>query len=359
MTTAAAQYRCESCGAPVQWSPEAGALACEFCGGKQAVPVAQQDIVEYSIDQALNHTGARGLDRPVRRVRCNQCGAVMDLDPGLVAGRCGFCGTPGVVEVKAETELLRPESVLPFSISKDAAVQSYRSWLHGLWFRPNDLKRRAELKDIQGFYLPFWTYDAHADAWWTAEAGYYYYVTESYNDAQGRRQTRQVQKVRWERASGRLSQDFDDVLIYASRGLPRELCQAIEPFPTQELVPYDSRFLVGFGAEEYALDAKEGWQLAQTRMHEDLTRACSAQVPGDTQRNLQVRANFSEARFKHVLLPIWVAAYRYGEESYRFLVNGRTGEVQGTAPWSWVKITLAVLAALLLILVFYTLSGRS
>ncbi len=343
----------------MQWSPEAGALACEFCGGRQVVAVEPRDIAEYAIDEALSRGGARGLDRPVHRVRCNHCGAVMELDPGVVSGRCAFCDTPGVVEVEAKSELWRPESVLPFTVSKDAAVQAYREWLKGLWFRPNDLKRRAELQDIQGFYLPFWTYDAHADAWWTAEAGYYYYDTESYTDAQGNRQTRQVRKVRWERVSGRLSEDFDDVLIYASRGLPRALCQAIEPFPTGELVPYDGRYLAGFGAEEYALDAKEGWQLAQARMHEALTRACAARVPGDTQRNLQVRASFSDARFKHVLLPIWVAAYRYGADSYRFLVNGRTGEVQGTAPWSWVKITLAVLAALVLVFVLYTLAGRS
>jgi hypothetical protein len=322
------------------------------------VQVAPREIVEYAIDEALRGGAARGLDRPVRRVRCNHCGAVMVLDPGIVAGRCGFCGTPGVVEVAAEREQLRPESVLPFAITQDAAVKAYRDWLQGLWFRPNDLKRRAELKDIQGIYLPFWTFDAHADAWWTAEAGYYYDETESYTDAQGNRQTRQVRKVRWEPVSGRLAEDFDDVLIYASRGLPRELCQAIEPFPTKELVPYDGRYLAGFGAEEYAVDAKEGWQLAQTRMHEALMRSCAERVPGDTQRNLQVRASYSDARFKHVLLPIWVAAYRYGADSYRFLVNGRTGEVQGTAPWSWVKITLAVLAALVLLFVLYGLFGK-
>jgi hypothetical protein len=44
-----------------------------------------------------------------------------------------------------------------------------------------------------------------------------------------------------------------------------------------------------------------------------------------------------------VLLPVWIASYRYREKSYRFLVNGVTGKVAGTAPVSAWKVAIAVL----------------
>ena len=49
------------------------------------------------------------------------------------------------------------------------------------------------------------------------------------------------------------------------------------------------------------------------------------------------------------LLPEWISAYRYRNRSFRFLVNARTGEVQGERPWSWMKIasTAAGVTALL------------
>ena len=31
--------------------------------------------------------------------------------------------------------------------------------------------------------------------------------------------------------------------------------------------------------------------------------------------------------FKHILLPLWLSAYHYRDQSYRFMVNARTGEV--------------------------------
>ena len=43
-----------------------------------------------------------------------------------------------------------------------------------------------------------------------------------------------------------------------------------------------------------------------------------------------------------VLLPLWIAAYRYQDKTFRFLVNGQTGEVQGEAPTSWFKVVMVI-----------------
>jgi hypothetical protein len=66
-------------------------------------------------------------------------------------------------------------------------------------------------------------------------------------------------------------------------------------------------------------------------------------IGGDEQRITSMHPAFSAITFKHLLLPVWLLAYRYHEKVYQVMINAATGEVQGERPWSWVKITFAVL----------------
>jgi len=199
---------------------------------------------------------------------------------------------------------------------------------------------------MNGAYIPFWTFDAATFSLWTAEAGYYYYVTVQVRE-NGRMVSKQERRTRWEFASGSLSLFFDDVPVPASRGIDAPLCREIEPFPTEELTPYEPSYLSGFLAEENAIDLPEALEHAKERMRGDIRTACAAEVPGDTHRNLQVDTTFSALAYKNALLPIWIAAYDYKGTPYRYIVNGVTGKASGHAPYSWIKITLAVLAALI------------
>ncbi len=343
-----AQYRCSSCGAPVTFDPSQQALACEHCGNSDAVKIPLEEIPEHCIAEALRRPERKGYDIPVRRMRCQSCGATVDLDPGVVAGKCAFCGASAVASVEEESRVWRPESLLPFKVSRDEAAHAYHKWLSSLWFRPGDLKDSA-INEISGVYLPYWTFDARADSWWTADAGYHYYETVTYKDSQGNTKTRRERRTRWEPASGRHYDEYRNVPIYASQGLPVSICRAIEPYPWENMAAYDPRFLSGFGAEEYVVDAVEGWSRGQERMNGWEREKCSRLVPGDTQRNLRVVTRFSEAKFRHVLLPVWIVAYSYKGKTYRFLANGQTGKASGKAPYSWVKISATVLIAILVL----------
>jgi hypothetical protein len=232
-------------------------------------------------------------------------------------------------------------------IAETQVRDSIRRWYGSRWFAPNKLKNAALTDRVKGLYIPYWTFDAQVHADWTAESGYYYYVTETYTDSQGKTQTRQVQKVRWVPSSGALDHFFDDELVPASRGVQEAMLRKIEPFPTtKELVPYNAGFLSGWVVERYQIDLLAAAKEAREEMDEEMERLCSAQVPGDTQRNLQVRSDYSGQTFKHILVPIWLLTYNYGARNFQVVINGYTGVIAGKYPKSWVKITLAVLAGL-------------
>ncbi len=347
----ARKFPCASCGADVVWSPGASKLKCPYCGAEREVPVSAEAVVERPIEEALAAPRDLGWGAARKTVKCTKCGATSTFEAGVAASSCAFCGTPAVVEAPPNANMVRPEGLLPFKVDRASAVEKFKGWLGGLWFRPSDLKNRASLTGMNGVYVPFWAFDAATHSRWTAEAGFTYQVPVQAIE-NGRAVTRMETRVRWEPASGFLEKFFDDVLVHASKGLERGLAQSLEPYPTADLVRYDPSYLSGFLAEEYAVDVPEALQVARERMQREIEAACAREVPGDTQRNLRVVSQFSGVACKNALLPIWIAAYAYGGKPFRFLVNGVTGKVAGHAPLSWVKVALAVLAVVAALVLF-------
>src|SRR5262245_58957553 len=352
-TAAAAKVRrfpCESCGADIRWDPGVSALKCPYCGAEKTI-AASPGVAEKPDGAALRSPRDLGWGAERKVVVCKRCGAHTTLEPHVAASACAFCGAAAVVEAPGDSKVVRPEGLLPFTIARDTAVGTFRSWLSSLWFRPSDLKSKSRLTTIQGVYIPFWTFDAATHSWWTAQAGYYYYVPVHVVE-NGQTVVRQEERIRWEPASGSVEMFFDDVPVPASRGIEPELCRGIEPFPTAELTPYEPSYLSGFLAEENSVDLPEALEVAKNRISSEIRSECASRVPGDTHRNLQVDTTFSAVAYKNALLPIWIAAYDYAGTPYRFLVNGVTGKAAGKAPWSWVKITLAALAVVAVIVAF-------
>jgi hypothetical protein len=336
------------------WDAALGQLKCESCGATRAAHVQLgARIVEHDLAGELGAARPRGaIGAGTRQMRCNECGAVVVFPANVTATRCEFCDSPAVLAQEIQTDRYLPESLLPFGIDKNAAVRAFKDWLGRLWFRPSDLKEKASVDQLHGVYVPFWTFDCAVRSDWTAEAGYYYYETEHYTvtvNGKSETRTRQVRKVRWTFASGHRNDSYDDHLVCASRGLPAGLARKVADFDTKALVPYTKEVLSGYAAESYAIDLPEGWSRAQAEIADEQESRCARDVPGDTHRNLRASHKFSETTFKHVLLPVWLAAYRYRGEVFRFLVNGQTGQVAGTAPWSVVKIVLASLLAAALV----------
>lgn len=359
------KHPCPECGGDAEWNASKKSLACPYCG--TIVPWTDGEdpmgatIIEHDLEEVLatTPTDSPGLPDEKKSVKCESCKAISIFDSDRAAQRCDFCGSPAIVPTEYLADAINPESLLPAEIPPTQVRDQLRKWYGSRWFAPNKLKKLALTDTLHGIYLPYWTFDAHVDASWTAEAGYYYYVSENYKDSNGRSATRQVRKTRWEDAAGALSHFFDDDLVPGTIGVHLDLLRKVEPFPTTEqLRPYEPAYVRGWVVERYQVDLQQASVTSKQQMDATIEQLCSREVPGDTQRNLQVDSNYQARTFKHILVPVWLASYTYGTKSFQVVVNGYTGKMAGEHPLSWVKITLAVLAAVILILIFIALSQR-
>lgn len=350
-------FPCASCGAKLTFAPGTRSLACEHCGAMNEIPQADLDVAQAAIEELDYHTHlehSAGEAPTIERleVTCDTCGAHSQLGAQATSGSCAFCGSPIVAQAKS-VKFIQPRAMLPFALTKAAAVAAYEKWLHSLWFAPNDLKRQAFIDEkLRGVYLPHWTYDMDATTRYTGQRGIDYWVTESYTvmvNGRPQSRTRQVRKTRWYPAAGTVLDRFDDVLVPASHSLPPERVTALEPWTLDKLVPFDGAYLSGFIAESYSVTLPQGFQDATVRIQPIIDDTIRRDIGGDRQVIHSKQSRYDDITFKHILLPVWLTAYRYSGKTYRVIINATTGELSGERPYSVIKIVFAVLAGLLVV----------
>jgi DNA-directed RNA polymerase subunit RPC12/RpoP len=356
----ARSFPCGQCGADLEFNAGAQSLVCPYCGHAQALSV-QPDavIVERDLPAMLDQLarqraqkaspGNAGAQR--KEVRCRACGATVSFDATLTSDACSFCASPiQLDDVHDSPERIVVDGVLPLLVAKERAAAALRAWIESRWFAPSDFKRTCVQGRFESVYLPFWTFDALTFSLYTGERGDEYTVTVGSGKNQ-RRETR----VRWSNVSGQVRKLFDDVLVCALRSDTRPLVHKLEPWPLQQLKPYQPELLAGHKARTYDVELGQGFGEAKQAMEEAIRTAVCRDIGGDRQRIHSLRTDYSALTYKHLLLPVWLLVYRYQNQPYQVAINACTGEVQGERPYSKLKIALAVLLGLVVLCVVWVI----
>jgi len=354
---------CSHCGAELTYAPGTRVVRCAYCGHEQPITGSPwQVVVERDLAAALAKAADEHLTEDRRVLKCQSCAASFDAAEGQGAGHCPFCGS-AIVADPARVRRLRPDGVVPFAIPREQAQDALRQWLAGLWFAPSDLSRRAEAEArIEGLYLPFWTYDCDTETEYEGARGIqvvrHVPVTRQ---VQGKlvTQMQPLTELRWTPVVGRVARHFDDVLVPATRALPLNDLGRAGVWNTQTVRAYAPEWLAGFRSALYDVTLAEGFADAQRIMRGIIEADIRRDIGGDAQRITALRTSWRDATFKHVLLPVWVAAYRYNGRTFRFIVNGQTGQAHGERPWSIGKIALAALGAIAIAVALAFIAGQS
>ena len=332
----------------MRFDPGSFELHCDHCGNTTPIhtdrAARSEAIREHDFLTALDAAAPGTEMAEVRVSHCPNCGADVEFDPDLHATECPYCATPVVTGTGVERQI-KPAAVLPFVLDEESARDRMTDWLGSLWFAPNGLTQYARKgRRLSGVYTPCWTFDADTKTAYKGQRGTVHTKTRTVT-RNGKPQRVTTSHVTWRPASGRVARFFDDVLVLASTALPERFRAGMTHWDLTRLEPYVPEYLAGFRAEAYTIPLPDAWSEARGIMDRQIRRDIKFDIGGDRQRIDAMDTAISDVTYKHILVPLWLAAYKYRGKSFRFVVNGQTGEVQGERPWSAWKLFFAFLLA--------------
>ncbi|WP_289060532.1 DNA helicase PriA [uncultured Zobellia sp.] len=342
---------CANCGAELKFKPGSHQLKCEYCGYEEFIEQAKSSFEELELEHYLKVVGENAYTETIDVLHCKNCGANQHVEENYKSLKCIYCSEPLILEDIEKEGWIVPGALVPFQIDAKRAKSIFKTWVGKIWFAPNKLKRAAlDPEGLHGLYLPYWTFDADLHAKYQGQRGDYYYETQRVKTKNGT-QTRQVRKTRWSSASGVVQGFVDDILINASEKKRRDIPAKIAFWNVKELVPFNSKYLSGFVTEKYTVSLKEGHHSSFQKAKQIANTWIRKDIGGDTQRISHADIKLANETFKHVLLPVYISSYRYNKKEYNFYINGQTGELSGTRPYSFWKIFFLILFVLAIIMI--------
>jgi DNA-directed RNA polymerase subunit RPC12/RpoP len=348
-------FPCEQCGGELVFNIGDQRLKCPHCGFEKEIvvpkdaAVAEQDfqaMLDRLQEQRASGDQAEKREETQNHVCCESCGATVVFVGTLTSLECPYCGSPILREhIHTGGWRVPVDGVLPFAVVRERAAENFVGWARSRWFAPNEFVKRADSGKFNGVYLPFWTYDAVTASTYRGRRGEWYLVTVGSG-----KDERQERRTRWWPVAGQFQLVFDDILVAATSGIRRDLIDGLSPWPLDRCLPFTQDVLAGFMARTYDVDLKDGFDQARTHIDSAIANEARTRIGGDEQIVDNIQTAFGAITFKHLLLPVWLMAYRYQERTYQVLVNASTGEVDGERPYSSWKIAAAVVSGLLLAL---------
>lgn len=340
---------CVNCGAELTYEPGTDLITCDYCGHKEVIEQSDQPFQELELNKYMEQMGAQSHSMEITMLHCDNCGANQHVEESYKSLHCVYCTMPLIIEEAYKDDWILPGAVVPFDFKSDRAHQIFKKWVSGLWWAPNNLQKASlSPENTKGLYVPYWTFDAELDAQYEGERGEYYYVTVTRGSGKNKRTT-QERRTRWYNASGEISGFVDDTLVKASQQKGGQIPSQIASWNLDHLKTFDTRFLAGYVTEKYTIPLKDGHLDAKEKAKEIAANWARRDIGGDTQRIHRLEMQLSDQTFKHILLPVYISSYKFNSKRYNFYVNGQTGVIHGTRPYSFWKIFLAILAALIVI----------
>ncbi len=342
------EYKCPCCGGAIEFNSGLQKLKCPYCDTEfdpEALR-AQDEVLKNEQPDEMNWQTAQESawtqeeTDSMRVYVCKSCGGEIVAEETTGATSCPYCGNP-VVMAGAFSGALRPDYVLPFKLDKQAAKAAFAAHLKGKRLLPKVFSSEAHIDKIQGLYVPFWLFDADADA----DLRYHATRVRTWSDSRyDYTETSHFSVLR----SGDLG--FDRVPVDGAGKMPDTLMESIEPYDYSQLVDFQTAYLAGYLADKYDMTAEQCIPRANERIKRSTEEAFRETVKGyATVRPEHSTIRLTNGKTHYALMPVWVMHTSWRGQEYLFAMNGQTGKFVGNLPvdkgayWRWfLGLTAAV-----------------
>ncbi|MBQ8623097.1 MAG: hypothetical protein IJ424_01805 [Oscillospiraceae bacterium] len=342
------EYKCPCCGGAIAFDSTLQKMKCPYCDTEFEMETlaSYDEELKNQTDEDMSWetlAGAKwqeGEADDLNSYICNSCGGEIITDKTTAATSCPFCGNP-VVMMGQLSGTLKPDYVIPFKLDKKAAKAAYNRHVSGKKLLPKVFKDQNHIDEIKGVYVPFWLFDADANAniryratrvrlW--SDSNYDYTETSYYSVSRGG------------------SIGFERVPVDGSAKMADDLMESIEPYNFSEAVDFQTAYLAGYLADKYDVDSDQSIKRANERIKNSTERAFASTVRGYSSvipEHSGISLKNSSA--KYALYPVWILNTTWQGKSYTFAMNGQTGKLVGNLPLdktAYTKWLLGLTAAL-------------
>lgn len=330
------EQKCPACGAPLKFDPASGKMKCEWC--ESVFDIEESTAEEMSAVSAAAVCKPEETPQPdpelgqLSLYNCGSCGAEIIANTETAALTCPYCGNNIVLTDKVSGNL-KPDGVIPFRIEPKQLPAAVRAFYKGKHLLPRGFFSDASIGEVQGVYVPFWVYDCGV-------SGQISYSAERVRVF--RRGDYEITETSHFSLYRDVSMDFLKVPVDASKRMDDALMDSLEPFNMAELKPFDIKYLSGYVADRFDVDADDVRGRAGNRMINTAQDLTTSRTTGGFAA-VRLRNNSLQVAQKglhYYLLPVYIFDLEHNGKKYPFAVNGQTGKVVGDLPIDTLTSTL-------------------
>lgn len=322
--------KCPNCDAALLYNPSSGKMECLHCQNEYEVEelsMAREENIEETVKDILPVEDVV-LEDDLETMECNiyactSCGAELAVNGVESSTFCAYCGQPTVIFSRVSATK-KPKYIIPFSVTKEEAVEKIRKELLKGFFIPRSF-RKFELERVRGIYIPYWIYDITCQ-------GQVCFSGEVPKKIGKGTDT----KYFYREAKGY----YHNIVFDASTQLIDDTSRRLEPYDFSKMKDFDMSYLSGFYSDCYDLDKKKSQDIAMKYGQEMYVNNLRKTVNASYVKNIYDKCDYQIKRADYLMLPAWFLTLRYRNESYTILANGQTGKVIGAVPYSKTKIVL-------------------
>lgn len=345
------EYKCPRCAGKIEFDSKLQKMKCPFCSTEFEVDTLKSydDVLKQEkpddMSRVENAGGewADGETEGLSVFLCNSCGGEIVADATTAASACPFCDNPVIMTGRLSGDI-RPDLVIPFKFDKDAAKEALKRHFKGKPLLPKAFKDENHIDEIKGLYVPFWLFDADADA----DIRYRATKIRTWSDRNYiNTETSYFAVFR----GGKIR--FANVPVDGSTKMANELMESIEPFDIKGAVDFQTAYLSGYLADRYDVDSNDSIERANERMKKSTQNSFAGTVQGYssvTAENTSIRLD--NGKVKYALYPVWILNTNWKDKKFTFAMNGQTGKLVGNLPtdysayFKWLLSLTAVFGAL-------------
>lgn len=322
------EYICPCCNGAIAFDSTIQKMKCPYCDTEFEVETLENYDSELKEEPADDMgwdigAGEEWQDDGFCSYVCNSCGGEIVCEENAAAASCPFCGNHVVMTGKL-SGALKPDYVIPFKLDKNAAKEALKGYYNGKRLLPKVFKDQNHIEEIKGVYVPFWLFDANADAnmrykatkvrtW--SDSRYNYTETSYFAVSRG----------------GNL--EFGKVPVDGSTKMPDDLMESLEPFDFSQAVDFQTAYLAGYLADKYDVDAAQSAERANERIRKSTEAAFYETVKGYTTISKESGSiRLQNSKVSYALFPVWLLTTTWNGESWLFAMNGQTGKMVGNLP---------------------------